>query len=390
MLPSVNVSHNELSPGVEMTQRLPAALTSLDVALRSLLDGVEPVEPIDVSLAESVGGIAAATPPLREAHPAFSVAVSDGWALRARDIVGASSYSPLPLASTPVWVEAGDHLPDGCDCVLDADMVEQIGPMFQVLAEAAPGHGIRRAGDDIGAGRSIIASGARVTAFDVLAARAAGLDRIQIRSPRVCVIDVSSADGNTASSQFILEFAEMAGARAAGLQTRGRDAASISAALGEDACDLLVTVGGTGLGRGDATVEALAAGGAPLIHGLALQPGRTAAIGKIGGTPLIAAPGAPDQALAVCLTLVQPVLDLLTGRSLRREIIRPLARKISSSIGVTEVVLLEQSEEAWMPIAAGQLSLEAIAGSDAWIAVRGDSEGYAAGTAVGAFPLCDM
>lgn len=373
-----------------MTQRLPAALTPLDVALRFLLDGVEPVEPIDVSLADSVGGIAAAIEPLRESHPAFNIAVADGWALHAREIVGASSYSPLPLTSAPVWVEAGDRLPDHCDCVLDADMVEQTGPMFQVLAEAVPGHGIRRAGDDVAPGRLIITPGRQVNAFGVLAARAVGLERIWIRSPRVCVIDVSSTDGNTASSQFVLEFAKNAGARAVRLQPKGRDAASISTTLGESVYDLLVTVGGTGLGRTDATIDALVARGAHLIRGLALQPGRTAAVGKIEATPVIATPGAPDQALAVCLTLVQPVLDFLTGRSPRREIVRPLARKVSSAIGVAEIVLLEISDDTWMPIAAGQLSLETIARCDAWLAVPGDSEGYAAGTAVGAFPLRDM
>jgi len=370
-----------------MTQRLAAALTSLDAALRFLLDGVTPVEPANVSLAEAIGCFAAATEPLRDAYPPFSVAVSDGWALCARDIVGASSYSPVTLASAPAWVEAGDRLPDRCDCVLDADMAEQIGPMFQVLAEVVPGHGIRRAGDDIGAERSIIVSGERIRSLDVLAARSTGFDSLQIRSPRVRVIDVTANDGKTASSRFVLDFARSIGAQATDVQTRGRDIASISAAIGESACDLLVTVGGTGLGRTDMAIEALVASGATLIHGLALQPGRTAAVGKIGTIPVIAAPGTPDQALAVCLALVQPALDFLTGRAPRCEIIRPLARKISSAIGVTEVVLLEQSDESWMPIAAGQLSLEAMTRSDAWIAVPGDSEGYAAGTKAGALSL---
>lgn len=63
-----------------MTQRLPAALTSLEAALRLVMNGVSPVEPIDVSVTTSVGSVAAAIAPLRQGHPAFSMAVSDGWA----------------------------------------------------------------------------------------------------------------------------------------------------------------------------------------------------------------------------------------------------------------------------------------------------------------------
>lgn len=372
-----------------MTQRLPAALTPLDIALRLLLDGVGPVDQIGVSLEDFIGSVAAVGPQ-QVAHPMFDIAVADGWALRTRDIVGASSYSPLPLLVSPVWVEAGERLPDRCDCVLDADLVEQVGPVFQVLAEAAPGHGIRRAGDDIGAGRSIIIAGRRVSEYDLLAARAAGLDRIQVRSPHVCVIDIPSADGNTASSNFVAAFARSAGARVTHSRAKGRGVESVSAAIDLAYCDLLVLIGGTGLGRTDATVQGLAARGIVLAHGLALQPGRTAAAGKIGTTPVIAVPGTPDQALAVCLILVQPLLDVLAVRSPRQQIIRPLARKISSAIGVTEIVLLERSNDAWMPLALGQLSLEAITRADAWLAVSGDSEGYATGAAVGAFPLREI
>ena len=44
----------------------------------------------------------------------------DGWAFRALDLVGASAYSPLPLANAPIWVETGDAMPEGCDCVVEA------------------------------------------------------------------------------------------------------------------------------------------------------------------------------------------------------------------------------------------------------------------------------
>ena len=75
-------------------QRLPASLTSLDAALAALLRGVEPVAPVALPLAEALGGVAAEMPPL-PAHPSCHVAAGDGFALRARDLFGASSYSPL-------------------------------------------------------------------------------------------------------------------------------------------------------------------------------------------------------------------------------------------------------------------------------------------------------
>lgn len=371
-------------------QRLPAVLTPLDIALRLLLDGIKPVNPINMSLSDSVGRVAADNAPLQAAYPAFSVATTDGWALRSADIAGASSYSPVMLPMPPVWVETGGRLPDGCDCVLDPDMVEQTGPMFQILAEAAPGHGVRRTGEDIVAGHAIIAPGRRVGMRDTLAFRAMGLEHVRVRAPRIVVMDIGSAEGETASSQFVLEFVRAAGAEAIFVRTKGRDLESIAAAARELACDLVVAVGGTGSGRTDVTIQALAKSGDVLAHGLAIQPGRTTAVARIGKLPVIAVPGSPDQALAACLLLIQPALNVLLARLPQEEIVRPLARKISSSIGVTELVLLETRDGAWMPLAGGRLSLDAILRVEAWLAVAAESEGYAAGSTAGAFSLREM
>ena len=118
------------------TQRLPASLTPLDVALAALLNGLEPVAPVELPLQEALRCIAAEMPPLA-AHPPRDIASADGFAFAARDLVGASSYSPLPLTSTPVWVEAGEAMPDACDCVVDADAVRRM-PMPRRLHPRLP------------------------------------------------------------------------------------------------------------------------------------------------------------------------------------------------------------------------------------------------------------
>jgi molybdopterin biosynthesis enzyme len=273
--------------------------------------------------------------------------------------------------------------------VIDPDLVEQTGGLFQVSAEAIPGQGVRRTGGDIAEGSSLIVPGQRLRALDLLTARAAGLDMVAVRRPRLRLINIPPTAGNAMTAQLIAESARATGAEILRVEAGGRDAKSIATALDAEPCDLLIAVGGTGVGRTDATIEALASRGELLAHGIALRPGRTAAIGRIAGRPVIALPGAPDQALAAWWTLALPVLDRLSGREERRARTLPLARKIASSVGIAEIVLLEKADGAWMPLATGDLSLETIVRADAWLAVPGGSEGYAAGTPVSAYMLRD-
>jgi len=220
-------------------------------------------------------------------------------------------------------------------------------------------------------------------------ARAAGLKTLNVRHPRLCVVNVPADGGHAATAPLIAESAGAAGADVSCIEAAARDAASIASAVESAACDLLVTIGGSGVGRSDATVAALAQCGEVIAHGLAVQPGRTAAVGRLGKIPVIALPGAPDQALAAWWTLVLPVLDRLSARKPRPKVTLPLARKIASGVGIAEIVLLERSDNAWMPLAVGELPLEAIARADAWLAVPGGSEGFAAGTPIDGYMLRD-
>ena len=86
-------------------------------------------------------------------------------------------------------------------------------------------------------------------------------------------------------------------------------------------------------------------------------------------------------------TLALPALDRLSGRRPRKTLHLPLARKIASGVGIAEVVLLERKEGAWMTLAVGELSLDAIARAEAWLTVPGGTEGFAAGSGVDGYML---
>ncbi|RXT47777.1 molybdopterin-binding protein [Bradyrhizobium betae] len=364
-----------------MTQRLPPSLTPLDTALAALLQGVDPIAPVELPLTEAAGCIAAGGP-LFAAWPPHDIAATDGWALRANDLVGASAYSPLALATAPVWVEAGDAMPPGCDCVLDADAVEISGSLAQVLAEGVPGQGIRRAGSDIAAGTTAGADGHPVGPADLLLAGVAAVDRLSVRRPRLRIVNVPDA---TPTAHMIAGIARAVGRDVKTHQAAARDEASIADVLNASSCDLLLIVGGSGVGRQDAAVTALARRGDVIAHGLALQPGRTAAIGRLGKVPVVVLPGSPDHALAAWFALVLPLVDRLSARQPRRQVTLPLARKIASSVGLAEMALLAEEHKTWIPLAVGEWPLRAIARADAWLLIPGNHEGFAAGEPVDAY-----
>jgi molybdopterin biosynthesis enzyme len=159
-------------------------------------------------------------------------------------------------------------------------------------------------------------------------------------------------------------------------------------ALGEARAHAGFIVGGTGSGRGEASVRTLAKFGRVEAHGIAVSPGETAALGFVGARPVLLMPGRLDSALAIWLLIGRHIMARLGGGAVEdTPRMLPLKRKVTSTIGLTELVPVRYEENSVAgtvadPLASGYLSFEALTGSDGWIVVPADSEGFAAGTPV--------
>ena len=363
------------------------ALTPVEAALALLTEGLQPVAATRLALSKALGAVAAEAAPLVAPLPAVDTAIIDGFAFASADLLGASPFSPAVPGGPLLWLEAGDALPAGCDCVIEAGLVDRSGPLVEVSGEAVTGSGVSRRGEDWPADSPPVTAGHPVRTVDILVARMAGLTDLPVRRPALHLLNVGGATGGTASAGLVADLARAAGAQVTAITAVARDAAAIGDAIDAADGDLLVLVGGTGTGRGDATAEALAARGILLAHGIALSPGTTTALGRRGAVPVVALPGAPDQALAAFWTFALPAIDHLSGRVQPPARVLPLARKIASAVGVTELVLLREANDAWLPLAVGRFPLHRLAEADSWLAVPGDSEGYAAGTPVAGFAV---
>ncbi len=64
-----------------------------------------------------------------------------------------------------------------------------------------------------------------------------------------------------------------------------------------------------------------------------------------------------------------------------------LARKVTSTVGMAEIVPLARKGDTVEPLATGYLSLQSLARADGWMLVPAESEGYPAGTEIEMRPL---
>jgi molybdopterin biosynthesis enzyme len=219
----------------------------------------------------------------------------------------------------------------------------------------------------------------RVT--DLAAFSAAGIARITVREPRIRVLPVRGSGIISAAARLVTEDIERRGG-AARLDDSGR---GLGVAMAAESADAIVAIGGTGSGRNDNSVQTLVREGSLAIHGVALTPGETGALGFVGIRPVLLLPGRLDAALALWLVVGRRLLDrLAASKSSENEPteILPLARKVTSTVGLAELVPVRRNAGEVEPLATKYLPLSSLARSDGWILVPADSEGYSAGTPV--------
>jgi molybdopterin biosynthesis enzyme len=251
----------------------------------------------------------------------------------------------------------------------------------EALVTVSPGDGVLTAGSDSDSLIPLRRAGERLRSTDLAVFSAAGIARIQVREPRIRVLPVRGSGIISAAARLVAADIDKRGG-AARLDDSGR---GLDVAMAADTADAIIAIGGTGSGRNDNSVQILEREGQLRVHGLALTPGETCAFGFVGVRPVLLLPGRLDATVSVWLMVGRRLLDRLAGaKGSENEPGEnlPLARKVSSTIGLAEVVPVRRNSGQAEPMAIKYLPLSSLARSDGWILVPADSEGYSAGSFV--------
>jgi molybdopterin molybdotransferase len=365
-------------------------LSSVDAALAWIDAAVHPLETEDVPLREAIGRVLTREIRAERPIPACDSAALDGFAVAPNQTVGASLYNPLSLPS--IELSAGEALPGGTDAVVPIEHGEPGGAGNVAVVEAwAAGSNVDRLGAVIDTGKILMSAGTVVGRRHIGILAAAGFARLPvIRRPRAKIVQsgMLRAGAPDSNGPMLFTLIERDGGSVLEHGTIDRSRSALTAALGAGGSDILVVAGGTGLGRDDHSAGALAMAGELAIHGIALNQGETAGLGRTAtGVPVILLPGSP----AACLCCY----ELLAGRAIRRlggrdpslpyrSCMMTTGRKIVSAIGMTEIVPVScRVGGSIEPVS--EIGLMAAASADGFVIVPETSEGYPPGSSVNVY-----
>src|SRR6476659_3088898 len=342
-----------------------ARLTPLS-DVRARLDGLlRPVPPRASDLSAALGSTLAEDVVANAPVPVTARALRDGWAVRADHTTDAGTYAPAPLPAA-ARSECGQPLAGDADAVTPLDALTVRNGMAQALAPVGPGDGVLSAGADVAGGAVLMEAGRRPARPQIEVLAAAGVAAVCTRAPRLRLVRVGQSGDAFIDAAFAC-VADAIGARGGVAVTTGP--AGLADALADPAVDAIGVVGGTGSGQSDATVRTLASMGEVHVHGVALLPGETTAFGAIGSRPVLALPGRIDARLA-------------GSREPECQRTAKLTHKVSSTVGLSELVPVRCEGRFATPIASGYVPLSALAQANGWILIAPESEGYPASTEV--------
>ncbi len=327
------------------------SLLSVNTARERILASFTPLNTVHVPLKDAVGRILAEEIVSATDLPLFDNSSMDGFAVRVSDVLDAGSATPISL---PVVIDipagimpthqlqpgeaarimTGAPLPVGADAVVPVEETDfnsrekgsALPKNVKIYKAANIGANIRKRGDDIHRGDSILPKGLRLRAQDLGMLAMLGIANVPvIRKPRIALL--SSGDELTpidqplsagkiydVNSYTLGAMLEANDCEIIPLGVAADTPESVRAALAnaKDA-DLIVSSAGVSMGSFDFIKDVIEKDGELNFWRINMRPGKPLTFGHYQNLPFIGLAGNPVSAFVGFMVFVRPVIAKLLG-----------------------------------------------------------------------------
>lgn len=324
-----------------------APLLSLDEALARLLAAVQPLpagEAETLSTFDALGRVLAADVRSQLDVPPLANTAMDGYALRSADVPAAGTLLPvsqrIPAGSMPHALQPGTAariftgapIPPGADAVVMQEQCEALGDQVRIHEAPRAGQWVRRRGEDVQEGSTVLTRGQRLTPPALGMAASVGAATLSVmRRPRVALFSTGDElvmPGEPLrpgaiynSNRYTLRaLIQALGGEVSdlGIVPDRLDATREALMRAAQGHDLIVTSGGVSVGEEDHLRPAVQAEGRLDLWQIALKPGKPLAFGSVRRGDFteawfIGLPGNPVSSFVTFLLAVRPVLLRLQG-----------------------------------------------------------------------------
>ena len=380
----------------------------LEQARALILESARPVTRIEsVPLEEAHGRVLARDVVAAADVPPFSRAAMDGFAVIAADTFGAGQYSPktlrlvekvytgqVPTQAVPqggcTEIATGAPMPAGADAVVMVEETEKADDgRVRVFGPVYPGQNVGRQGADIRAGEPLLAAGDHLTSSRIGAIAALGFDRVDVfERPRVAILSTGNeivAPGQPLGPGQIYDINRFTltaivsehGGVPVPHPTPADTIEDLNRALdGVRGADLVIFSGGSSVGERDLILDAVAARGEIVFHGIAVKPGKPTLFGTIDGTPVLGMPGYPTSCLSNSYMLVVPLLRRLARLpdAVRRIVSLPAGQRIVSTTGRHQFYTVRIVDGTAMPAFKQSGDITSMSQADGYIEIPAQTD----------------
>lgn len=330
-------------------------------------------------LSRDVAAVVGSPPFTCAAMDGFAVCGPGPWQIVGRALAGAPLWQDRLPSGGAVEIGTGSVMPPGAEAVIPYEQCRVVGAA--VTADLGVRRHIRIAGEDFAARDVVALAGQQVTGAMSSVLAQSGVDEVWV-TPRPSVWLIVTGDEvittgvpvagqvRDAHTPVVAALASRAGGVFAGRAVIGDDPQQLHVALQQaSACAEVIAVSGSSsAGRADHLREVLAGmGGRWLVDGVACRPGHPQGLGQTaGGCWVVSLPGNPFAGLVAGLTLLDPLLSSLAGRSPGKELRLPVFGDAQSyPAGVRLVPVAFDGAGARVIAGARPGSLHAVARADA-------------------------